>query len=334
MNLVCRFSNQQFWNTTHIDTPPLGRTTRYGLNRAIRPHPAGFEPPAQARQTTGSPTPPWHAPHRPRMVQTSKAVAPVGLENRTDLLPGHDFMQRGQGVLRAPSGPATPRAVAEVRLIDGVQTRGRAVLEGSIEDRGHPHGALVCLARFGSPHAPHGRRMIPLGLAPSQDLLRAPGQRRGDRGDGLSIDTRGTGLVPVAEMVSPPVQGDMVGSRGARQLRCPAGFRCYPFQFCCHGIRPSWLWVQQVFPLCGGTVLPVPGAGSADPFPLDVALPRAESYGSVRLPTARHARLALPTLVSSVPVPLVGCIGSRRLSHVHEGSVVCVLWVCTPEEPA
>jgi len=64
------------------------------------------------------------------------------------------------------------------------------------------------------------------------------------------------------------------------------------------------------------------------------ALPRSEYYGAVRLPTARHERLALRTLVASLPVQLVGCIGSRRISQVHEGSFVCVLWVCTPEEPA
>jgi hypothetical protein len=63
----------------HTDTPPLGRTTRSCLNRAIRPHHSGVEPPAKARQHTGLPHPPWHEPHRPRLVQTSKAVAQVGL---------------------------------------------------------------------------------------------------------------------------------------------------------------------------------------------------------------------------------------------------------------
>ena len=74
-------------------------------------------------------------------------------------------------------------------------------------------------------------------------------------------------------------------------------------------------------------MFPFPGACSADPFPMYVAFPRSEYYGSVRLPTARHERLALHTLVSSLPVQLVGCIGSRRISQVHEGSFVCVLWV-------
>lgn len=74
-------------------------------------------------------------------------------------------------------------------------------------------------------------------------------------------------------------------------------------------------------------MFPFPGACSADPFPMYAALPRSEYYGSVRLPTARHERLALRTLVSSLPVQLVGCIGSRRISQVHEGSFVCVLWV-------
>ena len=78
-------------------------------------------------------------------------------------------------------------------------------------------------------------------------------------------------------------------------------------------------------------MFPFPGACSADPFPMYVALPRSEYYGSVRLPTACHERLALHTLVSSLPVqlvgPRVGCLGSRRISQVHEGSFVCVLWV-------
>lgn len=184
-------------------------------------------------------------------------------------------MQRGQGVVSTPSGPATTRAVEEVRLIDGFQNLGRAFLEGSIEDRGNPQGALFCLARCGSPPAPTGRRMIPWGMDPSSDLRRDPGQMRGDRGAGWSLDPRGPGLVPMAEMVSQPVEGDRVGSRGARQLRVPARFRCYPFQGCGHGILPSWLWVQHVFPLGGGTVCPLPGACAADPFPLDAALPRS-----------------------------------------------------------
>jgi hypothetical protein len=62
----------------HPDTPPLGRTTRSGLTRAIRHHPSGVEPPAKARQHTGRPNPPWHDPHRPRLVQTSNDVAQVG----------------------------------------------------------------------------------------------------------------------------------------------------------------------------------------------------------------------------------------------------------------
>jgi hypothetical protein len=91
--------------------------------------------------------------------------------------------------------------------------------------------------------------------------------------------------------------------------------RCYPFQFCCHGRRPFWLCVQSVFPHCVGTMFPLPGSCSADPFPMYAALPRSESYGSVRLPTARHARLALRTLAPPLPVQLGGCIGSRRLSR-------------------
>jgi hypothetical protein len=64
----------------HTDTPPLGRTTLYCLNRALRHHHAGFEPPAKERQNTGIPNPQLHEPHRPRMVQTSKEVAQVGRE--------------------------------------------------------------------------------------------------------------------------------------------------------------------------------------------------------------------------------------------------------------
>ncbi len=116
----------------HTDTAPLGRTTLYGLHRAIRHHDSGFEPPANERQNTGIPNPQLHEPHRPRMVQTSKEVAQVGLQNITDLLPGNDFVQRGQGVVRAPSGSATKRAVEKVRLIDGFQHLGRAFLEGAI----------------------------------------------------------------------------------------------------------------------------------------------------------------------------------------------------------
>ena len=73
---------------------------------------------------------------------------------------------------------------------------------------------------------------------------------------------------------------------------------------------------------------------AADPFPMHAALPRSEYSESVRLPTAHHERRALRTLVSPLPVQRVGGLGSRRISHVHEGSLVCVLWVCTPEEPA
>jgi len=74
-------------------------------------------------------------------------------------------------------------------------------------------------------------------------------------------------------------------------------------------------------------VFPLPGACSAAPFPMYAALPRSESYGSVRLPTARHERLAWRTLVASLPVQRVGGIGSRMTSHGHEGALVCVLWV-------
>jgi hypothetical protein len=81
-------------------------------------------------------------------------------------------------------------------------------------------------------------------------------------------------------------------------------------------------------------VLPCPGACSAAPFPMYAALPRSEDSGSVRLPTARHESLAVRTLVSALPVQLVGGIGSRRIAPVPEGSFVGVLWVCTPEEPA
>ena len=283
----------------HPDPPPLGRPTRSGLNRALRPPHAGVEPPAKARQKTGSPTPPWHAPQRPRMVQTATDVAPGGRETITDRLPGHACMPRGQGVGSTPSRPATPRAGAEVRRSDGCQNLGRAVLEGSIDDRGTPHGALCGVARCGDPHAPHGRRLRPVGLDPSSDLRRDPVQRRGDRGDGVSIDPRGPGLVPMAEMVSPPVEGAMVGSRGARQRRFPASVRGAPVPCGGHGLRPAGLWVQQVCPRCGGTVWPCPGACAADPCPLSAALPRSASDGSVRLPTARHERRAWRTLVSS-----------------------------------
>jgi len=61
------------------ETPPLGRTTLCCLNRAIRHHHSGFEPPANERQHTGIPNPPLHEPQRPRMVQTSNEVAQVGL---------------------------------------------------------------------------------------------------------------------------------------------------------------------------------------------------------------------------------------------------------------
>jgi hypothetical protein len=180
----------------HPAPPPWGRPTRSGLNRALRPPHSGVEPPAKARQKTGIPTPPWHAPQRPRMVQTATDVAPVGLETITDRLPGHACMPRGQGVGSTPSRPATTRAGAEVRRSDGFQNLGRAVLEGSIDDRGTPHGALCGVARCGDPHAPHGRRLRPVGLDPSSDLRRDPIQRRGDRGDGVSIDPRGTWSCP------------------------------------------------------------------------------------------------------------------------------------------
>src|SRR4029450_3406419 len=99
------------------------------------------------------------------------------------------------------------------------------------------------------------------------------------------------------------------------------GFRCYPFQCCCHGICPFWLCVQHVFPHCVGTVFPFPGACAADPFPLYAALPRSEYYGSVRLPTARHTRLALGTLASPLPLPRGGGIGSRGIPPGHGGAL-------------
>ena len=91
---------------------------------------------------------------------------------------------------------------------------------------------------------------------------------------------------------------------------------------------------QAAFPPCVGTVLPFPGAWSADPFPLSAALPRSEDSASVRLPTASHARLALRTHAAAFPLQRGGCRGSRRLSHVHAGALGCVLWFCTPAEPA
>jgi hypothetical protein len=164
-------------------------------------------------------------------------------------------------------------------------------------------------------------------MARPQPLLRYPVQGLNDLGDAVSIDARCPGLGHVAEMISPPVAGKVVGERGARALRCPASCRCYPCQGWCHGSRPAWRWVQPVSPPCVGTVFPWPGACSADPCPLDAALPRSEYSASVRLPTARHQRRAWRTLVSPLPVQRVGCLGSRRLSPVHEGSLVCVLWV-------
>jgi hypothetical protein len=236
--------------------------------------------------------------------------------------------------MRTPAGSPTKRAVKKILLVDGFQHLRRPFLEGSIEDRGNANGALFGFARFEYPHSPNGRWMIPWGMDLPQGLLCPPVHVCGDLGHGVSIDSRCTGLLHVAEMVSQPVGGDRVHERGKGELRFPASFRCYPFQCCCHGIRPSWLCVQHVFPHGVGTVLPFPGACSADPFPLYAALPRSAYYGSARLPTARPERLALRTLVSPLPIQHVGCIGSRRISQGHEGSFVCVLWVCTPEEPA
>jgi hypothetical protein len=145
------------------------------------------------------------------MVQTAKEVAKVGLQNETDLLSCNDFVQRGQGVVSTPSGSAPKRAVEEIRLIDGFQHLGRAFLEGAIKNSGNPDRALFCFARFGSPHSLHGRRMIPLGMDLLQHLLRYPVQVLDDLGDAVSIDARCTGLVHVAEIVSQPIEGNVVG---------------------------------------------------------------------------------------------------------------------------
>ena len=154
-------------------------------------------------------------------------------------------------------------------------------------------------------------------MAPPQDLLRYPGQVRDALGDAGSIDARCTGLVPVAEMVSQPVAGKMVGERGERALRFPAGFRCYPFQCCCHGMLPSWLGVQNVFPslrrdrvalarcmLCG-PLPPVRGSPT-----LRVLWVRPTSYGSSRETGVAHACLivtgpacGLPRKPSARPSP-------------------------------
>src|SRR5712691_2886963 len=115
----------------HTDTAPLGCTTLDVLHSAIWHHNSGCEPPAHERQYARIPNPQLYEPHRPRMVQTSEAVAKVGRQNNTDLLSGKAFMQRGQGVVRTPSGPATTRAVEEVLLVDGFENRGRTFLEGS-----------------------------------------------------------------------------------------------------------------------------------------------------------------------------------------------------------
>jgi len=255
------------------DTPPLGGTILSWLPSAIRHHTSGCEPPAHARQHPGIPNSQLHEPHCPRLVQTAEEVAKVGLQHTTDLLSSDDFVQRGQGVMRTPSGPTTTRAVEAILLVDGFQNLRRTFLEGSISDRGNPKRALCCFARFWYPHSPNGRRLIPLGMDLPQNLLRSPVQVLGDLGDGVPLDTRCTGLVHVAAIVSQPIEGDVVGERGARELWFPASCRGYPFPCCCHGIRPSWLWVQHAFPPGVGTVLPFPGACSADPFPLDAALP-------------------------------------------------------------
>jgi hypothetical protein len=115
-------------------------------------------------------------------------------------------------VMRTPAGSPTKRAVKEILVVEGFQHLRRTCLEGAIDDCGNTNGALCGFARFGSPPSPHGRRMIPVGMELPQGLLGSPVQVGGDLGTGVSIDTRCPGLLPMAEMVSQPVEGDMVHS--------------------------------------------------------------------------------------------------------------------------
>ena len=267
------------------------------------------------------------------MVQTSKEVATISLQNTTDLLAGHDVVERGQGVVRPASGAATKRAREQVRRREGVQHLAVLFWRARSHTVGIPIGRFAALPGWGLHPLRTGGGGYPGGwLCRSPSCY--PGQVRHALGDAGSIDARCTALVPVAEMVSQPVAGKMVGERGERALRFPARLRCDPFQCWCHGRRPAWLGVQHVSPPWGGTVLPLPGACSAAPFPC-TRLSRAPSTLSpsdfLRLVTrdGRGARLSrrYRSSVSAVSeaagsptstkVPLSACGGSEPRKSQH-----------------